>query len=181
MLGVQSNSTYFKFLDKFLFSLSDEVRSQTIVRPKNASQVRKPARVSSSQAKDIFSRHTKIDGGDVGLNQRLKSCRLAVVTYNETTIPTNMMNEFPTIALWDPKYVRLNSQAEIVYHQMHEAKILFYSPQLAAEHITQIWSDVEGWWNSAQVRLARENYCNHYAHRVRFPALTVASVIADNL
>jgi len=181
MLGVQSNSTYFKFLDTFLSLLSDEVRSQTIVRPKSASQVRKPARVSSSQAKDIFSRHTKIDGGDVGLNQRLKSCRLAVVTYNETTIPTNMMNGFPTIALWDPKYVRLNSQAEMVYHQMHEAKILFYLPQLAAEHITQIWPDVEGWWNSAQVRLARENYCNHYAHRVRFPALTVASVIADNL
>ena len=181
MLGVQSNSNYFKFLDEFLVSLSDEVRSQTIVRPKSASQARKPARVSSGQAKNIFSTQTKIDGGEVGLNQRLKSCRLAVVTYNETTIPTNMMNGFPTIALWDPKYVRLNSQAEIVYHQMHEAKILFYSPQLAAEHITQIWSDVEGWWNSPQVRLARENYCNHYAHRVRFPALTVASVIADNL
>ena len=181
MLGVQSNSNYFKFLDEFLVSLSDEVRSQTIVRPKSASQARKPARVSSGQAKEIFSTYTKIDGGEVGLNQRLKSCRLAVVTYNETTIPTNMMNGFPTIALWDPKYVRLNSQAEIVYHQMHEAKILFYSPQLAAEHITQIWSDIEGWWNSPQVRLARENYCNHYAHRVRFPALTVASVIADNL
>jgi putative transferase (TIGR04331 family) len=181
MLGVQSNSTYFRFLDEFVFSLSDEVRSQTIVRPKSASQVRKPARVSSGQAKNIFSTHTKIDGGEVGLNQRLKSCRLAVVTYNETTIPTNIMNGFPTIALWDPKYVRLNSQAELVYHQMHETKILFYSPQLAAEHITQIWSDVEGWWNSPQVRLARENYCNHYAHRVRFPALTVASVIADNL
>ena len=181
MLGVQSNSNYFKFLDEFLVSLSDEVRSQTIVRPKSASQARKPARVSSGQAKNIFSTQTKIDGGEVGLNQRLKSCRLAVVTYNETTVPLNMMNGFPTIALWDPKYVRLNSQAEIVYHQMHEAKILFYSPQLAAEHITQIWSDVEGWWNSAEVRLARENYCNHYAHRVRFPALTVASVIADNL
>jgi putative transferase (TIGR04331 family) len=181
MLGVQSNSTYFKFLDKFLSLLSDEILSLTIVRPKSASQVRKPARVSSSQTKDIFSTHTNIDGGEVGLNQRLKSCRLAVVTYNETTIPTNMMNGFPTIALWDPKYVRLNSQAEIVYNQMHDAKILFYSPQLAAEHITQIWSDVEGWWNSAQVRLARENYCNHYAHRVRFPALNVASVIADNL
>lgn len=181
MLGVQSNSNYFKFLDEFLVSLSDEVRSQTIVRPKSASQARKPARVSSGQAKNIFSTQTKIDGGEVGLNQRLKSCRLAVVTYNETTVPLNMMNGFPTIALWDAKYVRLNSQAEIVYHQMHEAKILFYSPQLAAEHITQIWSDIEGWWNSPQVRLARENYCNHYAHRVRFPALTVASVIADNL
>ena len=181
MLGVQSNSDYFKLLDKFVSSLSSEVRAQTIVRPKSASQTRKPARVSSDQVVNIFSTSVDIDDGGVGLNQRLMSSRLAVVTYNETTIPTNMMFGFPTIALWDPKYVRLNTQAEEIYHKMLEAKILFYSPQLAAEHITRIWSDVENWWNSPQVRLARENYCNHYAYKARFPALTVASVIADNL
>ena len=181
MLGVQSNSTYFKFLDELISSLSGEVRAQTIVRPKSASQVRKPARVSSDQVENIFSMPIDIDHGEIGLNQRLMSSRLAVVTYNETTIPTNMMFGFPTIALWDPKYVRLNTQAEETYHKMHEAKILFYSPQLAAEHITRIWSDVEGWWNSPEVCLARENYCNHYAHKAWFPALTVASVIADNL
>ena len=181
MLGVQSNSTYFKFLDELVSSLSSEVRAQTIVRPKSASQTRKPARVSSDQVVNIFSTSVDIDDGGVGLNQRLMSSRLAVVTYNETTIPTNMMFGFPTIALWDPKYVRLNTQAEEIYHKMLEAKILFYSPQLAAEHITRIWSDVENWWNSPQVRLARENYCNHYAYKARFPALTVASVIADNL
>ena len=181
MLGVQSNSDYFKLLDKFVSSLSGEVRAQTIVRPKSASQTRKPARVSSDQVVNIFSTSVDIDDGGVGLNQRLMSSRLAVVTYNETTIPTNMMFGFPTIALWDPKYVRLNTQAEEIYHKMHEAKVLFYSPQLAAEHITRIWSDVENWWNSPQVRLARENYCNHYAYKARFPALTVASVIADNL
>ena len=181
MLGVQSNSDYFKLLDKFVSSLSGEVRAQTIVRPKSASQTRKPARVRLDQVVNIFSTSVDIDDGGVGLNQRLMSSRLAVVTYNETTIPTNMMFGFPTIALWDPKYVRLNTQTEEIYHKMHEAKILFYSPQLAAEHITRIWSDVESWWNSPQVRLARENYCDHYAHKVRFPALTVASVIADNL
>ena len=181
MLGVQSNSNYFKFLDELVSSLSGEVRAQTIVRPKSASQTRKPARVSSDQVVNIFSTSVDIDDGGVGLNQRLMSSRLAVVTYNETTIPTNMMFGFPTIALWDPKYVRLNTQAEEIYHKMLEAKILFYSPQLAAEHITRIWSDVENWWNSPQVRLARENYCNHYAYKARFPALTVASVIADNL
>ncbi len=181
MLGVQSNSNYFKLLDQFVSSLSGEVRAQTIVRPKSASQTRKPARVSSDQVVNIFLTSVDIDDGGIGLNQRLMSSRLAVVTYNETTIPTNMMFGFPTIALWDPKYVRLNIQAEEIYHKMHEAKILFYSPQLAAEHITRIWSGVENWWNSPQVRLARENYCNHYAYKTRFPALTVASVIADNL
>ena len=181
MLGVQSNSNYFKLLDQFVSSLSGEVRAQTIVRPKSASQTRKPARVSSDQVVNIFLTSVDIDDGGVGLTQMLMSSRLAVVTYNETTIPTNMMFGFPTIALWDPKYVRLNIQAEEIYHKMHEAKILFYSPQLAAEHITRIWSGVENWWNSPQVRLARENYCNHYAYKARFPALTVASVIADNL
>ena len=181
MLGVQSNGSYFKLLNDFICGLSSDIRAQTIVRPKSASQVRKPARVSSDQVSNIFSIPVTIDHGGVGLNQRLIDSRLAVVTYNETTIPMNMMFGFPTIALWDPKYVRLNKQAEAVYHQMFEAKILFHSPQLAAEHITEIWSDIETWWNSPQVRQARENYCTHYAHRARFPALTVASVIADNL
>jgi putative transferase (TIGR04331 family) len=175
------NSSYYTMLKQFLFSLKIDLLPSVVIRPKNASAVSKPARLSTKQISEVLDGFENLDAGKQSLEQSLSSCRLAVVTYNETTIPTNMMNEFPTIALWDPKYVRLNSQAEMVYHQMHEAKILFYSPQLAAEHITQIWPDVDGWWNSAQVRLARENYCNHYAHRVRFPALTVASVIADNL
>ena len=175
------NSSYYSTLKQFLVFLKTDLLPSVVIRPKNASAISKPARLSTKQISEVLDGFENLDAGKQSLEQSLSSCRLAVVTYNETTIPTNMMNGFPTIALWDPKYVRLNSQAEIVYHQMHEAKILFYSSQLAAEHITQIWSDVEGWWNSAQVRLARENYCNHYAHRVRFPALTVASVIADNL
>ena len=175
------NSSYYTVLKQFLVALKIDLLPSVVIRPKNASAISKPARLATKQISEVLDGFENLDAGKQSLEQSLSSCRLAVVTYNETTIPTNLMNGFPTIALWDPKYVRLNSQAEIVYHQMHEAKILFYSPQLAAEHITQIWSDVEGWWNSAEVRLARENYCNHYAHRVRFPALTVASVIADNL
>ncbi len=175
------NSSYYTILGQFLSSLNTELLPSVVIRPKNANAVAKPARVSIEQISEALGGFENLDAGAQSLGQSLSDCRLAVVTYNETTIPTNMMFGFPTIALWDPKYVRLNTQAEEVYHQMHEAKILFYSPQLAAEHITRIWSDVEDWWNLQQVRQARENYCNHYAYRARFPALTVASVIADNL
>ena len=175
------NSSYYTILKQFLSSLNTELLPSVVIRPKNASAVTKPARVSTEQIKEVLGGFKNLDAGVQSLEQSLSNCRLAVVTYNETTISTNMMFGFPTIALWDPKYVRLNIQAEEIYHKMHEAKILFYSPQLAAEHITRIWSDVENWWNSPQVRLARENYCNHYAYKTRFPALTVASVIADNL
>ncbi|MFZ9370159.1 MAG: transferase, LIC12162 family protein, partial [Ilumatobacteraceae bacterium] len=121
------------------------------------------------------------DFGGQSLNQRLAKSRLAVVTYNETTIPTNLMANFPTIALWDPNYVRLNDRAAAVYEELLKAKILFHSPTDAAQHISEIWSDVDSWWNSEIVQTARLNFCEHYAYKVRFPALTVASVIADNL
>jgi putative transferase (TIGR04331 family) len=181
MLAVQSNSNYFKLLADFVGALPNNVLSQTLVRPKNASATRKPARVGADQISSIFSRDIAIDFGGQSLNQRLKNSRLAVVTYNETTIPANLMANFPTIALWDPKYVRLNDRAAAVYDELLKAKILFHTPTDAAHHIATIWSEVDKWWSSKVVQSARLNYCDHYAHKVRFPALTVASVIADNL
>ncbi|MGA1070750.1 MAG: hypothetical protein ACO3TW_07365, partial [Ilumatobacteraceae bacterium] len=181
MLVVQSNSNYFKLLADFVRALPNHVLTQTLVRPKNASVTRKPARVGADQILNIFDRNIEIDFGGQSLNQRLAKSRLAVVTYNETTIPTNLMVNFPTIALWDPNYVRLNDRAAAVYEELLKAKILFHSPTDAAKHISAIWSDVDSWWNSEIVQTARLNFCEHYAYKVRFPALTVASVIADNL
>ncbi|NBY44712.1 MAG: hypothetical protein EBQ64_01805 [Acidimicrobiia bacterium] len=181
MLAVQSNSNYFKILADLVSALPNHVLMKTLVRPKNASATRKPARVGAEQILNIFDRNVEIDFGGQSLNQRLAKSRLAVVTYNETTIPTNLIANFPTIALWDPNYVRLNDRATAVYEELLKAKILFHSPTAAAQHISEIWSDVDEWWNSEVVQSARRNFCDHYAHKVRFPALTVASVIADNL
>jgi putative transferase (TIGR04331 family) len=181
MLAVQSNSNYFKILADLVSALPSQVAAKTLVRPKNASVTRKPARVGADQILNIFDRNIEIDFGGKSLNQRLAKSRLAVVTYNETTIPTNLMVNFPTIALWDPKYVRLNDRAAAVYEELLKAKIFFHSPTDAAQHISEIWSDVDSWWNSEIVQSARLNFCDHYAYKVRFPALTVASVIADNL
>ncbi len=181
MLGVQSNSSYFSLLNSFINSLSSEILSQTIVRPKNAGQTRKPARVSSTQMSQVIVKSVQLDHGGLSLDRRQSTARLAVVTYNETTIPQNLMANYPTIALWDSKYVRLNHHAAEIYKQLEQAKILFHSPSLAAQHISEIWTDIEKWWNSHSVLVARENYCNHYAYQAKYPALTVASAIADSI
>jgi putative transferase (TIGR04331 family) len=181
MLAVQSNSSYYKILTDLASALPDHILTQTLVRPKHAGAIRKPARVGAGQILNIFDRKIEIDFGGQSLNQRLLKSRLAIVTYNETTIPTNLMANFPTVALWDPKYVRLNDRATSVYEELLKAKILFHSPIDAAQHISEIWSDVGSWWNSEVVQGARLNFCDHYAYKVRFSALTVASAIADNL
>ena len=179
--NVHCNSSYYESVNKFLLALDGEKLSSVVVRPKVAHAKGKPARVTVSQISEIFGKSINLDLGSESLERSLSESRLAVVTYNETTIPTNLTANFPTVALWDPKYVRLNDRATAVYAELIKAKILFYSPTDAAQHIATIWSDVEGWWSSELVQSARLKYCDHYAHKVRFPALTVASVIADNL
>ncbi len=157
MLGVQSNGSYFQVLDQFVNALSDEILMHTLVRPKRASPMRKPARVSADQIAEIFSKQVTIDNGGVSPHRRLSNARLAGLACNETTIPTNVMAGFPTIALWDSKYVRLMKQAEAVYKKMSEARVLFHPPTLAAEYIAEIWSDVNAWFNSKLVQEARNN------------------------
>ena len=179
--NVHCNSSYYKSINEFLQALDVEKLSSVVVRPKIAHAKGKPARVSGSQISEIFGKSIKLDLGSESLEYSLSESRLAVVTYNETTIPVNLMANFPTIALWDPKYVRLNDHAAVVYDELLKAKILFHTPTDAAHHIATIWSEVDKWWRSKIVQSARLNYCDHYAHKVRFPALTVASVIADKL
>jgi putative transferase (TIGR04331 family) len=179
--NVHCNSSYYKSINDFLQALDVQVSPSVFLRPKVAHAKGKPARVSLGQISEIFGESIKLDLGIESLERSLSDSRIAVVTYNETTIPANLMANFPTIALWDPKYVRLNDRATAVYEELRKAKILFHSPTDAAQHISEIWSDVDSWWNSKVVQSARLNFCDHYAHRVRFPALTVASVIADNL
>jgi putative transferase (TIGR04331 family) len=179
--NVHCNSSYYKIINDFLQTLDAQVWPSVRMRPKVAHAKGKPARVSVGQISEIFGESIKLDLGLESLERSLSESRLAVVTYNETTIPANLIANFPTVALWDPKYVRLNDRASSVYDELQKAKILFHSPIDAAQHISDIWSDVGDWWNSEVVQSARLNYCDHYAHRVRFPALTVASVIADSL
>jgi putative transferase (TIGR04331 family) len=179
--NVHCNSSYYNSINEFLNTLDVEVLPTVVVRPKVADIKGKPARVSVVQISEIVGESIELDLGVKSLGNSLSKSRLAVVTYNETTIPKNLMANFPTVALWDPKYVRLNDRAAAVYEKLLKAKILFHSSTDAAQHISAIWSDVDSWWNSEIVQTARLNFCEHYAYKVQFPALTVASVIADNL
>jgi putative transferase (TIGR04331 family) len=121
----------------------------------------------------------EIDNGELSLNESQSRNRLSVVTYNETTIPTNLLAGYPTVALWDPKYVHLTSTAATIYNELFKAKILHYTPESAARHITDIWENVDLWWTSIEVLQAREAFCKRFARRSKFPALEVARALAD--
>ena len=176
---LQSNSSYFDNLKKLIHSLPKHILEQTQVRPKNASAVGKPARVSAQQISELLPNFIEIDSGKRHLNETQSQNRLSIVTYNETTIPTNLLASYPTVAMWDPKYVRLTSTAATIYHELFLVKILHYTPESAAQHIEDIWENVDLWWTSDEVRLACETFCENFARYSKYPALEVAKALAD--
>ena len=179
MLGVQSNSAYLDNLKKVVTSLPESIRKQTMIRPKNASSIGKPARVSGQQIFEILDRVVEVDFGRVGLNETLCRNRISVVTYNETTVPNNILAGYPTIIFWDPKHERLNLRANNIYDKLLSAKILHHSPESAAQHLVEVWDDVDAWWTSENVLQARETFCENFARRSKFPALVVAKALTD--
>ncbi len=179
MLGAQSNSSYFGYFKELINSLPKYILEQTRVRPKNASAVGKPARVSPQQISELLGNLVEIDTGGSSLSEMQSQNRLSVVTYNETTIPTNLLAGYPTVAMWDPNYVRLTTAASIVYDELFKAKILHYTPESAAQHIADIWENVDLWWTSEEVLQARETFCENFARHSKFPALEIAKALAD--
>lgn len=179
MLGAQTNSSYLVFLKKLVDALPKHILVQTQVRPKNASAIGKPARVSAQQIADLLDNQTKIDIGIFDLNRTQSQNRLSIVTYNETTIPTNLLAGFPTVAMWDPKYVRLTPTAKEIYDELFGAKILHYTPESAAQHVTQVWENIDAWWQSPDTIKARLIYCEYFARQTKFPALAIANAVAD--
>jgi putative transferase (TIGR04331 family) len=166
-------------LKKLVSLLPESIRNQTIIRPKNASSIGKPARVSGQQISEILGGVVEVDLGSVGLNETLSRNRMSIVTYNETTIPTNLLAGYPTVALWDPKYVRLTSTAATIYNELFKAKILHYTPESAARHIADVWANVDLWWTSDEVLQARETFCENFARHSKFPVLAVAKALVD--
>ncbi|MFM7829425.1 MAG: hypothetical protein ACKO92_06290, partial [Actinomycetota bacterium] len=83
--NVHSNSSYYGFLSEFVSLIDARHHRSVIVRPKAASSVNKPARVSIDQVATLIGHQIQIDDCRASLETELMKCRLAVVTYNETT------------------------------------------------------------------------------------------------
>jgi putative transferase (TIGR04331 family) len=147
----------------FVESLPAHIRGVTTLRPKAAGPGT-PARIQTS---DFAAHHLSvpISDGSPTLQQELAHSRLAVVLYNETTLPINLSIDFPTIALWQSSLTRLNETATPIYEQLSRAGILHHDPIACATHLRSIWGDVSGWWNSAHVSRTRRQMAETFAGR----------------
>ena len=61
-------------------------------------------------------------------------------------------------------YVNIfNEEFELLHENLKKVKILFEDPILASKHLNKIWKNVDNWWESGDVKIAREIFFKEVA------------------
>lgn len=104
-----------------------------------------------------------LDDGREKLATKVADSRLCIQTANFTTYLESLALNIPTIIFWDPSMNELSDRAIEYFKDLSNSKIFFSNPYDAANHVNEIWNDVEGWWNSSAVQNSRSNFISKYA------------------
>jgi putative transferase (TIGR04331 family) len=91
---------------------------------------------------------------NIRLKDISKKSRIIVSTFNSTTLLETISSDIPTIFFWNPSLHELSNFSEAHYEILFQVKVFHKNPISAANHIRNIWKDVDLWWCSNEVRNA---------------------------
>ena len=92
------------------------------------------------------------------LSRSLSSSRVIVCTYPETTFSEAMVTGVPTILIYPDHLYERHPIAVPLLDLLRSVKVVFHDPTSAAEHVNLIWRDPDRWWDSDQVRYAKDEF-----------------------
>lgn len=92
------------------------------------------------------------DEGQINIDEHITKSRLFVSTYNATSYLESFTMNIPTVIFWDPGYTEIRDSAIPYFEDLKRVGVFHETPESAANHINEIWNDVDTWWNSVEVR-----------------------------
>jgi len=101
--------------------------------------------------KDNFP-NLKYDPGFSKIENLYKQTRIHLATYNATTYLETFRLNIPTVIFWDPNYWENRDSVQPLFEELKRVKIFHDTPESASKHINKIWDNVEGWWESTEVK-----------------------------
>jgi putative transferase (TIGR04331 family) len=147
----------------FLNALNPSIRAQTFYRPYN----RDPLMLDDSSyisnycptVKFIENQHHNQDD----LHKKLFACKLTVLGNPGTSFLIALMANIPTVCYFHPDHWAFTPHSQITIDKLKLAKVIFDTPEAAAQHVNQYWHDIDTWWQSHTVQEARLFFNQNYA------------------
>ena len=114
-----------------------------------------------------------------GLIEQMEESRIIVFAYDSTGILECLSLNVPIICFWRDDLNHLTEQSKVYYQWLIDAGILLHSPAAAAQQVTEIWDNVDDWWNKPIRQNARKRFCHQFAHLSRNPVRELRSILKN--
>lgn len=106
----------------------------------------------------------RIDHGVLSIWTLVKKARLIVYSYNSTGYLQFMVANIPTVVFWDIELGPVRDSAIPYINDLKRVGIFHETPESAAMHVNNVWSNVDAWWGSPEVQGAlgrfKKQYCD---------------------
>jgi putative transferase (TIGR04331 family) len=120
-----------------------------------------------------------VDAGNTRFSSLMRDSKLVIVAHNSTTFPETFALGIPTIITWKPSWTEIRDEAKPIFEKLAEVGIFHADPKTLAAHLSQIYDDVDGWWESEEVTEARQFFCEHFSRTSERPLRLLRRIITQ--
>ena len=150
---------YFNDQVNFCKNLTDSVSSQTTIRLYHFDY----NWYQGLRFKDSLP-GIEISHASKSYNTELLTTKVLVSGWNSTTYLESLAADIPTVIFWDVELFELRERVEEDFEDLRRVGIFHTTPESAAEHINQIWDDVESWWEGDDLKEAKDRFMSKYVN-----------------
>lgn len=167
-------------IEKFLISLKKEIKDNIVLRINNSFYKKIYGLTYSNYFKNF---EVEIDDGEKDSSKLLKQAKLCVFNYDSTGFLENTCNNLPSIMLLGKNYLNfINDDFEKKYKNLINNKLIFLEGHQLANHINDIWNEVDIWWESKAVQDSLNRFNYQFNERGNSKSLKlISSIIKKNL
>jgi len=155
------HSEYLQWQARFVDSLSPFTLNVLKLRPHSSDF----GWGAVSRLKVLYT-NLRLDPPETTFIESISNCRLFVCDHMSTTYAEALACNKPTILFWSPDANPLLPEAEQYFALLRNAGVLFDSPEAAAEAASNVYEDVEKWWNDAKrqetIKVFTETFLGHH-------------------
>ena len=92
----------------------------------------------------------------------VKSYKLTVHTFDSTAFYETIGIDIPVMLVINPEFNPFNKESKDYYNALEQVGIFHTSADSLAKKISQIYKNVDDWWNQTDVKEAKTFFCNNY-------------------
>ena len=162
----------FIFLSNFVKSLNDKLRNQITVRLYHDDTNNFCFEEKKWKELDPL---INLDLRHQSLRTMISNSRILVFGYDSTGFLEAVSQNIPVLLYFHEKNFEkmLNNEVIEDFLKLKKAKVLFNDPKELADHITNIWQDINYWWESKITVDSISHFRDKYCATVKNPIMTL--------